>query len=343
MRSIAKNYSKVLTPAKRFSTSALAFNPHEDISEHVKTVSKLSGSGPFADLPTFQLLGSPFPSAIHVSLPSSAKLYLKNGAAVLGVTGTVTKPTSTLKYSNAANNAPSLPLVYQKVTSTSALTLLLSAPTRSRKASWYALIEPSKSYNWVVRRDALLAWGGHQLNLTPITSALHKTLSAFRESPIYVQGDGGQLALTNETLIYEFKVKAGEDVFLRQGSILGLTVPKDQQESSGSLLEGMKSVYRVQHLPLAATLQEIMPGPLQGVPDTFRTWGAKLNITLPASVSRTFEVVGTYWDRAFSVVRDAVSAYLWQDDVLVKISGPATVLVDHTPPSLIANKLGSSN
>lgn len=337
---IVSSKALLQSASRHFTTSAsrLAEEHHEDISDHVKTVSKLSGAGPFAAQPDIKLLGSPFTSALHVCLPGSSKVNLKNGAAVVGVTGTVTTPSTQLNYSTATDDrkgSASLPFVYQTLTSENALTLLVSAPTRPQKSSWYALVEPSKSFDWVVRRDAVLAWSGPQLDLRPVSAELQKSISNFITSPIHVRGDKGKIALTNHSLIHEYKLSAGEQVFFRQGSILGLTVPK----SSASLLDDLKTVHRVQHLPLAASFQELLPAPLQGAPDTIKAWGAKLKASLPAEVKPTLESVASYWNRAFSAVQKTFSTYLWQDDELVRVSGPATVLIDHTPPSLVTKKL----
>lgn len=336
------NVRQFCSSSRRLADSTSNSEPHEDISEHLKSVSKLSGSGPFPSSPEFQLLGSPFTSALHVSLPSSAALYLKNGATVIGVTGDVAKPKTSLEYSIAdqaeGTKPDSLPLVYQRLTAANSLTMLLSAPRIQNKASWYALVTPTKSYNWLIQRDAVLAWGGSQVSLQPVSDTFHKLLTVFRTpgrgSPILVSGAGGQLALSNDSMIYEFKLTSNEQVFLRPGSIIGLTVPVSRPE----ILDVQRSPIRVPHLPLP-TLTSLLPSSLQGMFGSLRSVTSK--ISWPSSVTSTFQVVGTYAGRTNAAFRTLVSQYLWQDDEFVKIQGPATVLLDHKPPTLVIDKIRS--
>lgn len=328
--------------SRRLADSPSNTEPHEDISEHLKSVSKLSGSGPFPCSPEFQLLGSPFTSALHVSLPSSAALYLKNGATVIGVTGDITRPKTSLEYSIAdqpeGTKPDSLPLVYQRLTASNSLTMLLSAPAIQNKASWYALVTPTKSYDWLIKRDAVLAWGGSQLSLRPVSDTFHKLLSVFRTSgrgsPILVSGEGGQLALSNDSIIYEFKLTSNEQVFLRPGSIIGLTLPVTRSE----ILDVQMTPTRVPHLPLP-TLTSLLPSSLQSMSGLLRS--VTSNVNWPSSVKSTVQVVGNYVGRANAAFRTLVSQYLWQDDEFVKIQGPATVLLDHKPPTLVIDKIKS--
>lgn len=346
-RSIARQLSTT-TPAL-----ATDLEPrHTDISGPLKNVSKLSGSGPFASGPEFQLLGLPFTSALHVSLPSSSSLYLKAETTAIGITGDVTKPTSTLEYSVAeplecSTETPikpdSLPLAYQKVTTASSLTLLLSAaPNVMHRPSWYTLISPTKSFHWLVKRDAVLAWGGPQLSLRPVSNAIHKSLSVFRrsQSPIVVSGEGGQLALTSDALIYKLRLTRGEQIFLRPDSIIALTVPTNV--AFDSLLAIKQTLFRIPHLPLPS-LSTLVPLSLLPVANTLKSWCKALVQSLPPNVKHSFGSVGRYWKRSINAVNSVISQYLWQDDILVKLEGPATILLDNRPPSLVFDKLTSSS
>ena len=318
------------------NNGAVSENINADISEQLRTVPKISGSGPFASEPEFQLLGSPFPNSLHVSLPSSSSLFLKN-AAVVGITGDASKSNSTLEYTNAGaaieEKTPfALPLVYQKVTASNPLTLLMSAPALKGKTSSYALISPSKSYNWIIKRDALLAWCGSQLSLRPaLNSVLYEG-----SNPVVVSGENGHLAILADCTIYEFKLDKHEQVFLRPSSIIGLTVPYiPDQELPTRLL------YRIPHLPL--------PSLTSFLPSFFHTLSPQLTSLLqnvnfiPQSIKSKLELLGQYGTWASNAVKAGISQVIWQDDVLVKVQGPATILLDHQPPSFVVNKLKSLN
>lgn len=151
----------------------------------------------------FQVIGTPF-SLLSVSLSASQTLFTRRGTLV-SLSGKPENTVSTLSLLEPFRRAPvGIPFLYQKVSSTSPVTALVStkAPISS-----IVSVNLDGRQDWVVaQRQALLAWAGHTLSLRP---QYNVKLGIAHWGNTYVTGRG-LLALAGSGQIYQVQIKAGE-------------------------------------------------------------------------------------------------------------------------------------
>lgn len=151
----------------------------------------------------FEVIGTPF-SLLSVSLSASQTLYTRRGTLV-GLSGKSENTLSTLSFLEPLQRAPvGIPFLYQKVSSTSPVTALVS--TKSPISSIVSVNMDGRD-DWIVsQRQALLAWTGHTLKLKP---QYNVKLGLAHWGNTYITGRG-LLALAGSGQIYQVQVKAGE-------------------------------------------------------------------------------------------------------------------------------------
>jgi uncharacterized protein (AIM24 family) len=152
----------------------------------------------------FEVIGTPF-SLLSVSLSASQTLYTRRGTLV-GLSGKSENTLSTLSVLEPFRRAPvGIPFLYQKVSSTSPVTALVS--TKSPISSIVSVNLDGRQ-DWVIsQRQALLAWTGHTLSLKP---QYNVKLGLDNWGNTYITGRG-LLALAGKGQIYQVQVKAGEN------------------------------------------------------------------------------------------------------------------------------------
>lgn len=151
----------------------------------------------------FEVIGTPF-SLLSVSLSASQTLYTRRGTLV-GLSGKSENTLSTLSFLEPFQRAPvGIPFLYQKVSSTSPVTALVS--TKSPISSIVSVNMDGRD-DWIIsQRQALLAWTGHTLKLKP---QYNVKLGLAHWGNTYITGRG-LLALAGSGQIYQVQVKAGE-------------------------------------------------------------------------------------------------------------------------------------
>lgn len=110
------------------------------------------------------MLGSPY-SLLSVSLSASQNLYTRRGTLV-AVNGKVENAVSSLSILEPFRRAPlGIPFLYQKLSSTSPITALISSKS---PVTTFAVVHLDGRLDWLVaQRQALLAWTGHALSVSP--------------------------------------------------------------------------------------------------------------------------------------------------------------------------------
>lgn len=110
------------------------------------------------------MLGSPY-SLLSVSLSASQNLYTRRGTLV-AVNGKVENAVSSLSILVPFRRAPlGIPFLYQKLSSTSPITALISSKS---PVTTFAVVHLDGRLDWLVaQRQALLAWTGHALSVSP--------------------------------------------------------------------------------------------------------------------------------------------------------------------------------
>lgn len=171
--------------------------------------------------PKFEVLGTP-PSLLHVSLPASSSIYTRRGS-VIGANGNLADMTSKLTIDQPATKlASSLPVVFQKVTATSPITLLLGVKTQE---PYYATVPVSREYNWIIaQRKALLGWTGN-LSVAPY--------SRFKLwGNVEISGNQGQVALAGEGGIFQVEVQKDQTFMVNPANVIAYTrLPDDSSRA----------------------------------------------------------------------------------------------------------------
>ena len=175
------------TPGKKESIGSI---------QGIKTKKNLSDA-------RFEVIGTPF-SLLSVSLSASQTLFTRRGTLV-GLSGKSENTLSTLSFLEPLQRAPvGIPFLYQKVSSTSPVTALVS--TKAPISSIVSVNMDGRD-DWIVsQRNALLAWTGHTLKLKP---QYNVKLGLAHWGNTYITGRG-LLALVGSGQIYQVQVKAGE-------------------------------------------------------------------------------------------------------------------------------------
>lgn len=346
--------TNIARPALRRLISTTA-TTHEDLFDpQLRSYPKLSGSGPFALDPEFKLLGSPYPSALHVKLPSAGALYVNSDHAdITGISLSTdqnqpvhqqpqnqTKAVqSTFGYMINNSDKRDLPFLYKKLVIPDQPATVLVSPVKP--SSCLTTIAPSKKYDWIVfKRSAILAWSGSNIELQP--EAPPAAAAAAINSAVRVSGSTGSLTLSScaNSVIYEYKLQASEHIYLRPSSVLALTVPAtststtEKSEATATMLANdnfkVRHIYSLNDLQLPAVFERMLKIPTLLIPSA----------STVDSIELLKDLRG-YWTGFKSYTSSLFSKYFWQDDRLVKVAGPAIVLVDTRHPSMISEKIQS--
>ncbi|KXT00874.1 hypothetical protein AC578_970 [Pseudocercospora eumusae] len=254
--------------------------------------SRPASSSPPADA-RFEVLGSPF-SLLSASISASQNLYTRKGTLV-GFNGKAENAVSTLSLLEPFRRALlGIPFVYQRISSTSPYTALIA--TKSPITS-LVVVHLDGRLDWMVaRRNALLAWTGHTLQLKP---RWNMRMSMAHWGNTTVTGRG-LLALSGKGLIHQISLKTGEDYVVHPSHVIAY-----------SMMQHAPQPYRFK----SNNLRLQIPNPLTLLPDTrfFRT----VRESTAYKLLRDFAFTVRTWTRRT----------IWGDRLFLHFHGPATILV----------------
>ncbi|KAL3480632.1 mitochondrial biogenesis AIM24-domain-containing protein [Aspergillus californicus] len=244
----------------------------------------------------FDVVGAPY-SLLSVSLSASQKLYTRRGTLV-GLSGKADNVISTLSVLEPFRRAPvGVPFLYQKITSASPVTALIS--TRSPVTS-FAVVHLNGSVDWMVaQRRALLAWTGRSLNIQP---TINTSLSVAHWGSSEVTGRG-LLALVGSGQLYSVELKAGEQYIVHPSNVVAYSMNSNPPRP-----------YRFK----STTLKFQVPG-LKSMPSLFQ------NTKFIQAMSET-----DTWKtsmRLFHKLRTWSRMTIWGDRLFLQFEGPSTVLL----------------
>ncbi|KAF2819639.1 hypothetical protein CC86DRAFT_375109 [Ophiobolus disseminans] len=269
------------------SSSDSALEPQVNVD-----ASTVLGQSPDA---RFEVLGTPF-SLLSVSLSASQTLYTRRGTLV-GLSGKSENTLSTLSVLEPFRRAPvGIPFLYQKVSSTSPVTALIS--TKSSISSIVSVNLDGRQ-DWVIsQRQALLAWTGHTLGLKP---QYNVKLGLANWGNTYITGRG-LLALAGSGQIYQVQVKAGESYVAHPSNVVAYTAsttpPLPYRFKSSNLR------FQVPDLGFGSFIQDRR---------FFRVM----------SQTATWRALATTWYTLKTWMRRTV----WGDRLFLRFEGPTTLLL----------------
>ncbi|KAM5443365.1 Altered inheritance of mitochondria protein 24, mitochondrial [Microsporum ferrugineum] len=243
----------------------------------------------------FEVVGSPY-SLLSVSLSASQNLYTRRGTLV-GLSGKPENVVSTLRILEPFRRAAlGIPFLYQKISSTSPVSALVSVKS---PVTSFALLQLNGTVDWMLaQRNALLAWTGHSLTIKP---RFNKQLSISHWGNSEVTGRG-VIALVGKGQIYSITLKEGEQYIAHPSNVVAYT-----------MMQTPPQPYRFK----STTIR--FPVPNLGV-------GKRLfntNFILNLSKSDTWMAVM----RIFHTFRTWTRRTIWGDRLFLQFQGPTTLLV----------------
>ncbi|EMC95715.1 hypothetical protein BAUCODRAFT_148598 [Baudoinia panamericana UAMH 10762] len=262
-------------------------------SEPQQNLDAANGSSSLGADARFEVLGTPF-SLLSASISASQNLYTRKGTLV-GFNGKPENAVSTLSLLGPFRRALlGIPFIYQRVSSTTPYTALIA--TKSPITS-VVVVHLDGRLDWMItQRNALLAWTGQTLALSPRTNT-RMGLSHWGNT--HVTGRG-LLALIGRGLIHQITLKTGEEYVVHPSNIVAY-----------SIMQHAPQPYRFK----ASTLRLQIPNPFTWLPDT-RFW----------QTVRKSAVWRYSRDAAFAV-RTWARRTIWGDRLFLHFQGPATILV----------------
>ncbi|KAF2786069.1 hypothetical protein K505DRAFT_368546 [Melanomma pulvis-pyrius CBS 109.77] len=296
-RTPAAAFRRTLAATRRINITAAA--PSTDAALDAALDSHLdirpsAGTAPAPDA-RFDVVGSPF-SLLSVSLAASQHLYTRRGTLV-GLSGSAENAQSTLSFLEPFRRAPvGIPFLYQKLSSTSPITALLS--TKSPISS-IVTVQLDGREDWLIsQRQALLAWTGHTLSLKPTYNV---KLGFAHWGNTYVTGRG-LLALVGSGQIYQVQLKAGESYVAHPSNVVAYTAsvtpPLPFRFKSSSLR------FQVPDLGFGLLLQNI-------------------NFFRVMRETATWKTLATLVHTAKTWLRRSI----WGDRLFLRFQGPSTMLI----------------
>ncbi|KAI1264340.1 mitochondrial biogenesis AIM24-domain-containing protein [Xylariaceae sp. FL1019] len=197
----------------------ISSTPTTELSPTPRDASGGDNSGNVADA-RFEVLGSPY-SLLSVSLSASQRLYTRRGTLV-AVSGKPQNAQSTLSVLSPVTRAlTGVPFLYQRITSTTPLTALIS--TKSPTTTFQVLRLDGTTDWMVAQKKALLAWTGHTLAVTPRLQR-HLPLAHWGSSELTGRG---LAALSAPGHIYQISLAEGEEFIAHPANVVAYTLTKN--------------------------------------------------------------------------------------------------------------------
>jgi uncharacterized protein (AIM24 family) len=247
---------------------------------------------------TFEILGSPS-SLLSVSLSPSQDLYTRRGTLVgLSSSGDPSSTISTLRLLSPLRRAfVGIPFLYQKITSPSPVTALISskAPLTS-----FCVLHLDGTTDWrLSQRKTLLAWTGSTLTIKPTISP---SLSVATWGTSTVTGRG-LLALVGSGQIFSLQLSPGETYIAHPSNVLAYSLsssnapPTPYRFKSSSINLQVPIVFG-NFFPSSKFVQNVKKGVtykfFANIADRIRTWSRRT---------------------------------IWGDRLFLQFTGPTTLLV----------------
>ncbi|TVY51511.1 Altered inheritance of mitochondria protein 24, mitochondrial [Lachnellula cervina] len=204
---------------------------------------------------------------------------------------------STLSILNPFRRAAlGIPFLYQRISSTSPLTALIS--TKSPLTS-FTVLHLNGTVDWMVaQRKALLAWTGHTLSVSPTAN---RGMSLAHWGNTFLTGRG-LVALAGPGQIYQVTLKAGEQYVAHPGNVVAYTVTQNPPLPYRFKSSNLR--FQVPDLGFSRFLQGIKFFRVMRETDTWRA------VT-----------------RLLFNFRTAARRTIWGDRLFLQFHGPTTILV----------------
>ncbi|KAK2593739.1 Altered inheritance of mitochondria protein 24, mitochondrial [Conoideocrella luteorostrata] len=241
----------------------------------------------------FEVLGSPY-SMLSVTLSASQKLYTRRGT-LIAVAGRPDNAQSTLSLLNPLTRAAfGVPFVYQRVSSTTPITALIS--TKSPTTT-FSVLHLDGTTDWMVsQRNALLAWTGHTLTLS---SRIQRRLGLAHWGSTHLTGRG-LAALSAPGQIYQLTLDEGEEFVAHPGSVVAYTVSRNAPQP-----------FRFKSTSLRLQVPSLT------------SWMPELEFVKTVRSSQFYKFLA----RTLHNLRTMTRRTIWGDRLFLQFKGPTTILM----------------
>ncbi|KAI1173359.1 mitochondrial biogenesis AIM24-domain-containing protein [Nemania sp. FL0916] len=241
----------------------------------------------------FEVLGSSS-SLLSVTLSASQRLYTRRGS-LAAVSGKADIAQSTLSILPPLTRAATgVPFLYQRITSTTPLTAILS--TRSAGTA-FTVLHLDGTTDWMVsQRKALLAWTGYGLSVTP---RIRHQLPLAHWGASELTGRG-LAALSAPGHVYQLTLDDGEQFVAHPAHVVAYTITKQPP------------------LPFRFKSSSIR----FQVPSV-TTWLETIKFFQNMRQTETYKFLA----RLFFSMRTAARRTIWGDRLFLQFRGPMTILM----------------
>ncbi|KAH7362476.1 mitochondrial biogenesis AIM24-domain-containing protein [Plectosphaerella cucumerina] len=241
----------------------------------------------------FEVLGAPY-SLLSVTLSPSQQLYTRRGTLV-AVAGQPENAQSTLSIlSPLTRGFLGVPFLYQKISSSTPVTALIS--TKSPTTTFSVLHLDGTTDYMVTQRNALLAWTGHTLTPSP---RINRSLSLAHWGNTLLTGRG-LAAVSSPGQIYQLTLGEGEEFVAHPSHVVAYAVSKNPPLP----FRFKSSALRLQIPSITGLLPEIKF--FKSMRDT-----------------ATFKTLA----RFFFGARTSLRRTIWGDRLFLQFRGPTTLLL----------------
>ena len=197
-----------------------------------------------------------------------------------------------------------MPFLYQRLSSTTPITALIG--TKSPNTT-FTVLHLDGTTDWqIAQRNALLAWTGHTLSLSP---RVQRGLSLAHWGNTHLTGRG-LAALSAPGQIYQLALGDGEEMILHPSHVVAYSISKNPP-----LPYRLKSAGLRLQVPSVPSYVSNLLG--NAVPDRLSRFLAAMRDT------DTYKFLG----RFLYGLRTAARRSIWGDRLFLQFKGPATILM----------------
>lgn len=187
-----------------------------------------------------------------------------------------------------------VPFLYQRISATTPITALIS--TKSPTTT-FSVLHLDGTTDWIVsQRNALLAWTGHTISLSP---RIQRQLSVAHWGSTHVTGRG-LAALSAPGQIYQLTLAEGEEIVVHPGSVVAYSVSRDRPQP-----------FRFK----SSTLRLRVP--------SLTSWVWETDPVKKLCKTDTYKLLA----RAWWSLRTTARRTIWGDRLFLQFKGPTTIIM----------------
>ncbi|CAG90810.1 DEHA2G17622p [Debaryomyces hansenii CBS767] len=281
--------------------SKFKLNSSQDISKELSNdnLPKVTGNGPFIELPSFKPLGNPS-DLLNITLPQSSKLSIRNGT-IIGINGDLKKLSSVPQILHKTE--------YQELTSNSSVSLLINGGMNN-----YSIIEVNSIEDkWTILNDkSIIAWTGFNLQLKPIE--LLERCNSF-------QTDGKGIIIVNgEEQLFDITLSPNEQILINPNSLVA---------SNSSI--SYSTLNRPWTEPLKFSRNFQLPTIFNSYINSFKSFISSRysRIIISLGIINQMKILRSYYHSFKKLIIYNVINKFYNKPIYFKITGPGRLLLDN--------------